>query len=176
MKNHRKILLVNNGYIPLRIIDVPRAYILICGGKAEVIHNYDDVVLRTSKKSFPHPSVIRLFKWVEPHYTQLRLNHTNLFKRDKHTCVYCGVNAKKTRGVQLTMDHVVPRALGGATIWDNVATACRNCNVRKADKPLDMLDNAEFPVPTCFKPNFLMLTSGMRNVPEAWKNYLLYSA
>ena len=35
---------------------------------------------------------------------------------------------------ELTFDHVVPRAQGGRTTWENVATACAPCNLRKGGR------------------------------------------
>lgn len=34
-----------------------------------------------------------------------------------------------------TIDHVVPRTLGGAAEWHNEVAACRTCNAAKADTP-----------------------------------------
>jgi len=55
----------------------------------------------------------------------------NLYKRDSHTCQYCG----KRPGVEdLTIDHVLPRSRGGPSSWENCVTACRPCNARKANR------------------------------------------
>ncbi|MEZ5752713.1 MAG: HNH endonuclease, partial [Paracoccaceae bacterium] len=54
----------------------------------------------------------------------------NLFLRDDFCCQYCGSRH------DLTFDHVVPRALGGETSWENVVAACAPCNVRKGSKTL----------------------------------------
>lgn len=32
------------------------------------------------------------------------------------------------------MDHVLPRSQGGHTVWENVVTACRECNHRKGGR------------------------------------------
>jgi hypothetical protein len=34
----------------------------------------------------------------------------------------------------LNLDHVVPRALGGLTTWENVVCACIECNRRKGGR------------------------------------------
>lgn len=34
-----------------------------------------------------------------------------------------------------TIEHVVPRSLGGAEDWSNEVAACRECNAAKADRP-----------------------------------------
>ena len=39
----------------------------------------------------------------------------------------------RKRADAATIDHVVPRALGGAAEWPNEVAACRACNAAKAD-------------------------------------------
>ena len=57
------------------------------------------------------------------------LTNRALFERDRQTCLYCGNHFKTSL---LTRDHVKPRAQGGKDIWNNVVTACKACNVKKA--------------------------------------------
>lgn len=56
-----------------------------------------------------------------------------VFQRDGFRCVYCGASAAESR---LVVDHVLPIAKGGDDGMDNLATACRDCNLGKADKAL----------------------------------------
>ena len=35
---------------------------------------------------------------------------------------------------ELTIDHVVPRSLGGRTTWENCVLACQDCNKRKGNR------------------------------------------
>ena len=58
------------------------------------------------------------------------LNNETLFKRDGHVCLYCGGDFQ---GRDLSRDHVTPISLGGADTWNNVVTACKRCNNRKAN-------------------------------------------
>lgn len=57
------------------------------------------------------------------------LSNGALFARDAHLCLYCGHQFSRN---QLTRDHVVPLSRGGADSWENVVSACGNCNARKA--------------------------------------------
>lgn len=57
-----------------------------------------------------------------------------IFRRDNHACRYCGGAAPD---VQLTVDHVVPVALGGTDEASNLVTACRDCNSGKSSMPAD---------------------------------------
>lgn len=47
-------------------------------------------------------------------------------------CLYCG-DTIHMRDVEL--DHIVPRAIGGSTQFENLAAVCRPCNHRKGDRP-----------------------------------------
>jgi len=76
------------------------------------------------------------------------LNNTRLFRRDGEMCLYCGAVLPATL---LTRDHIVPVSRGGADTWANVATACRPCNHRKADKLLDEIGMRLLAVP--YAPN-----------------------
>ena len=60
---------------------------------------------------------------------QMRLTRREIFVRDRYTCQYCG---KQTR--DLTIDHVMPRHRGGRHTWENLVSACRSCNHRKAGR------------------------------------------
>jgi hypothetical protein len=51
-----------------------------------------------------------------------------ILTRDSHRCIYCGRAAPE---VKLTVDHVLPEALGGRTEASNLVTACADCNAGK---------------------------------------------
>lgn len=57
-----------------------------------------------------------------------------VLRRDNHTCRYCGSSAPE---VKLTIDHVMPVALGGADEPTNLVTACANCNAGKSSSSPD---------------------------------------
>lgn len=52
-----------------------------------------------------------------------------ILRRDRHTCRYCGAKAPD---VTLTVDHVIPVALGGGDEPNNLVTACADCNSGKS--------------------------------------------
>jgi hypothetical protein len=55
----------------------------------------------------------------------------NIFKRDHFACQHCGAQPGSE---ELTIDHVVSRAQGGVSSWENCVLACMACNKRKADR------------------------------------------
>lgn len=51
-------------------------------------------------------------------------------------CAYCGIHPSETSEGRMTIDHVVPRAAGGANNLTNMAGSCYNCNQAKASTDL----------------------------------------
>ena len=60
--------------------------------------------------------------------TKVRFSRHNIYMRDGNTCQYCGQELPRT---ELNLDHVVPRAQGGRTTWENVVCCCIDCNLSK---------------------------------------------
>lgn len=120
------VLVLNQNYEPLNVCNVRRAVVLVLRGKAEIIETARDV-LRTATSALPLPSVIRLVALVRRPRPRVRLTRREVFARDNWTCMYCGRKAK-----DLTLDHVVPRHRGGPHTWENLVSACKACNHRKA--------------------------------------------
>jgi hypothetical protein len=49
-----------------------------------------------------------------------------VLERDRFRCKYCGA-----QDVELHVDHIIPKALGGQDVLENLATACAPCNLGK---------------------------------------------
>ena len=77
------------------------------------------------------PGAWRLFatRNSDPKFADFR---DKVLERDAYTCQYCGKSAS-----ELTLDHVIPRRLGGSHTWENLATACRQCNHKKGGRMAD---------------------------------------
>ncbi len=73
------------------------------------------------------PSVVCLKTYVQPARNPA-FTRFNVFLRDKFQCQYCGEHD------DLTFDHVIPRAKGGDTTWQNVVAACSPCNLEKGQQ------------------------------------------
>ncbi len=54
-----------------------------------------------------------------------------VFERDGYACFFCGKHQDQLAKGDLTLDHFIPRALGGTNTFDNLFAACRSCNSRK---------------------------------------------
>jgi 5-methylcytosine-specific restriction endonuclease McrA len=125
------VLVLNLNFEPLGVCNLKRAMCLIVLGKAETLHNGRGYV-RTPSRALPRPSVIRLVYMVRCPHPRIKLGKKEIFRRDGYRCQYCG-----RRLSRLTVDHVVPRRLGGQHRWDNLVSACPGCNRRKGGKSLE---------------------------------------
>jgi len=122
------VLLLNVNFEPLHVCNTRRALALVFGGKAEIILNGRGTI-RSASDEFDIPSVIKLGYMVRRPRLPVSLTKREILRRDDYTCQYCG---HRTR--ILTVDHVMPRRLGGQHTWTNVVAACPPCNRRKGGK------------------------------------------
>ncbi len=151
-----KTLVLNRSYLAIHMVSVRRAFGLLYGERAEVVHvddgqfaNYDfhawrEICELWAEEKQPHhnwiravnfeirvPRVLRLLRYNRAPRRTLRLRRQNLFARDEHRCQYCG---RSCATKELSFDHVVPRSRGGRTSWDNVVCCCLKCNVKKGGR------------------------------------------
>lgn len=77
------------------------------------------------------PRVIQLTRYDRLRPQKVHYNRRTIYRRDNNTCQYCGARPGTK---ELSLDHVIPRAQGGKTTWENVVVACTPCNSRKADR------------------------------------------
>ena len=120
------VLVLNLDYQPINVCNVRRAVVLLGNGKAELLENGRGEICSPTV-IYQIPSIIRLAYLVKRPFARRKLAKREIFMRDRHTCQYCGIQAK-----ELTLDHVVPRRQNGNHTWENIVTACIPCNRRKA--------------------------------------------
>ncbi|HOC93439.1 MAG TPA: HNH endonuclease [bacterium] len=124
------VLVLNASYEVLNITRWQRAICLVFSGKAEMLEQRDRSA-RSQFQEFDMPSVIKMNYYVKKPRMQVPFSRGNVFMRDHHTCQYCG---KTRKAAELTLDHIMPRSLGGETCWENLVTACKHCNVKKGNR------------------------------------------
>ena len=113
-------------YYPLSLWPWQTAIKAVFLERVDIVASYDREV-HSPSLDMKIPSVIALRQYVRPSEFPA-FTRFNLFLRDRFVCQYCGDPH------HLTFDHVVPRRLGGKTTWENVATACAPCNMRKGGR------------------------------------------
>lgn len=160
------VLVLNANFEPINVCGMRRAVGLLLGDKATMVLNGRGVI-RTSRNTFPRPSIIRLNYMVHRPRPQVKLTRRELFRRDNFTCQYCG--KKKTN---LTMDHVIPRHLGGKQTWDNIVTACAECNHRKGGRTLGEANMRLIQAPKSPPNSIHYIFSHHINQNEDWEPFI----
>lgn len=177
-------LVLNRNWQAIHITPVQRALVLICNGSARAVdpgsyqvYGWTEWVLRGVEPTAPAirsarcriaaPEVIVLTAYDRLPSASVSFSKRNVLRRDHFTCQYCGVQP----GLQdLSIDHVKPRAQGGATTWENCVSACLNCNHRKADRTPEQVGMRlrRLPVRPQWQPIYSRLHSGR----SSWQPFL----
>lgn len=125
------VLVLNANFEPIHVCNLRRAIGLLISGKAAMVMNGRGTI-HTVSQAIPCPSIIRLETMVHRPRPRVKLTRREIFRRDNYTCQYCG-----RTGTNLTVDHVIPRHLGGQHVWANVVAACSPCNHQKGGRQLE---------------------------------------
>ena len=153
------VLVLNRSYLPIHVTSVRRAFSLVYQGIARVVgdeyrtFDFDQWSgfrvhdrsashgnaaearpvewIGTSRGPLPAPRVIILTVFDRVPRRHVRFSRANVMSRDGFTCQYCGDRPPRS---QLNLDHVVPRAHGGRSTWENVVASCLDCNRRKGGR------------------------------------------
>ena len=147
-----RCVVLNATYEPITIVSSKRALILYLEGKAMIVEEHPELVVRSPSQTFPVPTSIVLKHFVKGRMvfrTKALLTQRNLFIRDQYTCQYCGRSKQQIKSSEfLTRDHVIPRHVGGRDIWENVVTCCNSCNNKKAYHLLEDINMTLLKIPT----------------------------
>jgi 5-methylcytosine-specific restriction endonuclease McrA len=167
-----RVLVLNATYEPLYFCTGRRALTLVLCGRADSIEDGPHVVA-SSTRLFPLPCVIRLRRTVRwAHRFRVVFNKRNVLKRDGNCCQYCGRTHR-----ELTLDHVLPVSRGGRDDWENVVTACRDCNRTKGNRTPEEAGLALIAQPRRPRYLFLFLALDYRHQETAnlWDKYLPFA-
>src|SRR3954469_8756809 len=155
------VLVLNKFYQAIRVINVRRAFSLLCRELAEVVHIETDAKGQSKWQNFNFadwqelsalkaefepdgydwihtvrfqiavPRIIRLLGYEKLPRQDVKFNRRNIYARDSNRCQYCG---KKFPTTELSLDHVVPKSQGGKSTWENIVCCCIKCNVKKGGR------------------------------------------
>jgi len=164
-------LLLNSDFnpisvLPLSVISWQHAVKLMFLDRVVVIETYPGRLIRSEHLTLEVPSVCMTKDYFNYKKT-VKFSRANMFLRDLYQCQYC---ADTFAVKDLTLDHVIPRASGGKTTWENSVTACKSCNHKKGSK-------LQRPIRTPFKPDYYGLINQWKNRPfrvghPSWYKYL----
>ena len=139
----------------------------------DVVARYRGGIQRDGTPSYIESTSIIAIKGhgFNPHkHASVPLTNRTLFGRDRYVCAYCG--AHEPNHHNLSRDHIMPKSRGGENTWQNVITACRDCNSKKGSKTLKESGMELLYVP--YVPNhFENLILQNRNVLACQMDYLM---
>jgi 5-methylcytosine-specific restriction endonuclease McrA len=155
------VLVLNKFYQAIRVVNVKRAFSLLCRELAEVVHIETDAKGQSTWQNFNFeswqevslvkeefepdghdwihtvrfqiavPRIIRLLVYEKLPRQDVKFNRRNIYARDSNRCQYCG---KKFPTTELSLDHVKPKSQGGRSSWENIVCCCLKCNVKKGGR------------------------------------------
>ncbi len=144
------VLVLNRYYQAIRVINVRRAFSLLCRELAEVVHIEKDSAGQTTWQNFDFdewqelsalkaefepedhdwihtvrfqiavPRIIRLLGYDKLPRQDVKFNRRNIYARDSSRCQYCGKR--------------IPKSQGGKASWTNIVCCCVKCNVKKGGR------------------------------------------
>ena len=188
------VLVLNKHYMAIRVVRARRAFSLLFRELAEVVSleqgrysNYDfqswcevsqfkrhfepDGQDWVSTVSFyvAVPRIIRLLFYDRLPRSEVKFNRRNIFARDKNRCQYCG---KRYPTSELSLDHVIPKSMGGKSVWENMVCACTKCNVKKGGRPPQQAAMTLIQKPAKPKRNPLVHIHLGHQRYRSWKQFL----
>lgn len=184
-------LVLNKSWVPINIIDWKETMKYLVQDAAQALdadfipyHFKDWLVystlpavlddgyhmINTVSHKIAVPDIIVLNKYNRLPYREVKFTRQSIFERDRFTCQYCGKRFKRD---DLQMEHVIPKAQGGKSTWDNVVAACGPCNAMKRDRTPDEAGMKLIHKPT--EPRWFGPYEKVKNRPHirpAWKALL----
>ena len=186
---NRKVLVLNKCWTPVAVVPMHRAVTLLFSEykngepKAKIIDPTTDFATYTwadwsalkpkegeafiqgVNAVFRVPEVLLLSKYDKMPQQRVHFSRRTIYRRDGNRCQYCGCRPGTE---ELTIDHVLPRAQGGITSWENCVLACVECNSRKANRTPEQAKMKLLSKP--YKPKFTLFRGDYR--VKSWEHFL----
>ena len=160
-----RTLVLDSSYLPVNVVSWQRAMGYIARERASVLEEYGTPV----HEGIQMPAVVRLNNSVHRSKQRVKFSRANVLARDHGRCQYCGTRLPSG---ELTYDHVVPRAQGGKTVWENIVMSCVPCNAAKANRTPVQADMRLIREPV--RPSWIPAYNPrlrLHDVPPEWADY-----
>ena len=177
---HGRCLIVDMGGLPIDFCHWSKAIVRTLTETAMLIEPYKNSLgetqyIHTVKLAIPKPAIIAHAEYHPRVYgIKVRCSTHNVFARDMMTCQYTG---RKLTKQNATLDHVIPRASGGKSTWDNLVTCDKYINNLKAEMSLAdfqrKYDHYLQRVPKKPTRSKLLTNLIMLGDNDVWKEYLI---
>jgi 5-methylcytosine-specific restriction endonuclease McrA len=178
------VLILDSTGQPIYTTDVQDALRLWVKDKAVVLAEDEaGKLLHSDSFEMGMPRVMQLRNWIARKLTlRVPRSRRNIILRDsvmRHgkltlVCQYC---AEALTTETYSLDHVIPRSRGGTSDWDNIVSACKDCNFEKANRTPEEagMRLLQKPVePSCHDPRFTFRLL-FNNPREEWLPFLYWN-
>jgi len=162
-----RVLVLDCMNVLMGTTSVRGVFVSIFRDEMDVLEYRHGVYVRSSHRLHRVPEVVR---WREPvrfiMYRSLGPTRRNILLRDENICAYCG-------GYGHTRDHILPKSRGGIRSWENLVTACEECNMKKGSRTPEEAGMPLIYAPR--KPNTITMIIKRPEkapIPKSWKRYL----
>lgn len=166
----KSTLLLNASYEPLSIISAQRAVNLLVQNKVVSLddspHEFNSAY---GAIAVPYVALLREQIKRKGYARPPKFSRRGVLVRDNFTCAFCGKYGD-------TIDHVVPRSLGGGSTYENCVAACSPCNRKKSNKTLKEIGWVLKVTPQVPSPyeNLLRRISTNDEAYASWEQYISY--
>lgn len=163
-------LILSPSYQPVCTVPWQRAITLLFMGKVEVVESYEDREIRSITFSLKMPSIVRFLRAIRSKKKAIKFSRENVYARDNGRCQYCQNQVPRHES---TYDHVVPRAQGGQTSWENVVIACVPCNQKKGGRtPIQAnMHLRKQPIRPKKLPDMRVTIFWRKGMPDSWRQF-----
>lgn len=164
-------LVLDHTWAPVTRVSWQRAITLLFMGKIAVVSEYEDREIKSVTFAIKMPSVVRFLRAIRGRKRAVKFSRENILLRDNFKCGYC---ARKLTREETTYDHVVPRAHGGQTTWENIVAACVSCNQKKGGRTPDQagMHLRVQPVKPKKLPEMRVTFAWKPGMPIEWRTWL----
>lgn len=178
-------LVLNRNWCAVNTVSVQRALTLVAKRSAKIIepetfqtHTFeswadlktptDGNIIHTPRFNLRAPEIISVLNYADLPQRKTIFSRMNLYKRDEHTCQYCGA---RPGSAELSIDHVFPKSRGGLSTWENCVLACVSCNRKKSSKTLKQahMTLLREPIEPPWNPTF---TFKLWRKPQSWRKFI----
>jgi 5-methylcytosine-specific restriction endonuclease McrA len=160
-----KTLLLDKVYRPISFLGFHKMVRLVMTEKADVVAEWKGVLLY---KDMNYPSIILLKKYIRKKPLLPRFNFRGVFRRDLYKCQYSGVVLPPSK---LTVDHVIPKARGGKSIWENCVTASLEINAAKGNRTPEEAGLKLLRKPVVPSDSLAMEYACIQDIHPEWEGY-----
>jgi len=160
-----KTLLLDRVYQPVAFITFRRMAKMIAKNKVDIIETWPEL---TFYGGLEYPAVLRLKDYVRKKPRIPRFNRRGVFRRDDYICQYSGERLSPSK---LTVDHVLPRAQGGKSTWENCVACSLEMNALKGDRTPEQAGMKLLSKPTAPIQSLAVEYKSMAVIHPEWGNY-----